>query len=94
LSRQSVRRWRGGCQPYAEATLYPQEDSRGGVEIAAAILLFGHVVVGIVFILSCLLFRCSDAPFLSGNYSSNDVSGGIRKLKLQKVRTTTQAFSR
>jgi hypothetical protein len=27
FSRQSAHRWRWGCQPYAPATLYPQEDS-------------------------------------------------------------------
>jgi hypothetical protein len=27
FSRQSAHRWRWGCQPYAPAALYPQEDS-------------------------------------------------------------------
>jgi hypothetical protein len=27
FSRQPAHRWRWGCQPYAPATLYPQEDS-------------------------------------------------------------------
>jgi hypothetical protein len=26
FSRQSAHRWRRSCQPYAPATLYPQED--------------------------------------------------------------------
>jgi hypothetical protein len=27
IFRQSARRWRQGCQPYAPAAFYPQEDS-------------------------------------------------------------------
>jgi hypothetical protein len=27
VSRQSAHRWRQGCQPYAPAAFYPQEDS-------------------------------------------------------------------
>jgi hypothetical protein len=65
--------------------LPPGRFQREGVEIArkhgiAAILLFGHVVVVVVvfliFIPFCPLFCCSDVPFLSGNYSSNDVRRG------------------
>jgi hypothetical protein len=47
LSRQSVHRWRWGCQPYAPATLYPQEDSwysfllRGWVDHWAIVRLEG-----------------------------------------------------
>jgi hypothetical protein len=47
FSRQSAHRWQWGCQPYAPAALYPDEDFwhafllRGWVDSKAIVLLKG-----------------------------------------------------
>jgi hypothetical protein len=45
FSRQSANRWRWGCQPYAPAALYPQQDSWYSFLLEAG-RPQGHIAVG------------------------------------------------